>query len=36
MNAREIQIAASVEELHSENVNLTRDTALTEKQTRFV
>lgn len=31
MNARGIQIAASIEELHSENVNLTRDTALTEK-----
>jgi hypothetical protein len=31
VNARGIQIAASVEELHSEDVNLTSDTALTEK-----
>ena len=30
VNAHGIQIAASVEELHSESVNLTRDTALTE------
>lgn len=30
VNAQGIQIAASVEELHSERVNLTRDTALTE------
>jgi hypothetical protein len=30
INAHGIQIAASVEELHSEGVNLTRDTALTE------
>ena len=30
VNARGIQIAASVDELHSESVNLTRDTALTE------
>ena len=30
VNAQGIQIAASVEELHSEGVNLTRDTALTE------
>jgi hypothetical protein len=30
VNARGIQIAASVEELHGEAVNLTRDTALTE------
>jgi hypothetical protein len=29
-NAHGIQIASSVEELHSETVNLTRDTALTE------
>jgi hypothetical protein len=31
INAQGIQIAASVEELHSESVNLTRDTALTEE-----
>lgn len=31
VNAHGIQIAASVEELHSDEVNLTRDTALTEK-----
>jgi hypothetical protein len=31
VNAQGVQIAASVEELHSEGVNLTRDTALTEK-----
>jgi hypothetical protein len=31
VNARGIQIAASVEQLHSEEVNLTSDTALTEK-----
>ena len=31
VNARGIQIAASVEELHGDSVNLTRDTALTEK-----
>jgi hypothetical protein len=31
VNAQGIQIAASVEDLHSENVNLTRDTALTEE-----
>jgi hypothetical protein len=30
VNAQGIQIAASVEELHGEGVNLTRDTALTE------
>jgi hypothetical protein len=30
INAHGIQIAASVEELHSDGVNLTRDTALTE------
>jgi hypothetical protein len=30
INAQGIQIAGSVEELHSESVNLTRDTALTE------
>jgi hypothetical protein len=30
LNAHGIQIAASVEELHSESVNLTRDTAITE------
>ena len=30
VNARGIQIASSVEDLHSESVNLTRDTALTE------
>jgi len=30
VNARGTQIAASVDELHSESVNLTRDTALTE------
>ncbi len=30
VNAQGIQIAASVDELHSEGVNLTRDTALTE------
>ena len=30
VNAQGIQIAGSVEELHSESVNLTRDTALTE------
>jgi hypothetical protein len=30
VNARGIQIAASIEELHSQGVNLTRDTALTE------
>lgn len=30
VNAHGIQIAASVEELHSDEVNLTRDTALTE------
>jgi len=30
INAQGIQIAANVEELHSERVNLTRDTALTE------
>jgi hypothetical protein len=33
INARGIQIAASVEELHTDNVNLTSDTALTEKGT---
>ena len=33
VNVNGIQIAASVEELHGENVNLTRDTALTEKGT---
>jgi hypothetical protein len=33
VNARGIQIAASVEDLHREDVNLTRDTALTEKGT---
>lgn len=31
VNALGIQIAATVEELHSDNVNLTSDTALTEK-----
>jgi hypothetical protein len=31
VNAHGIQIAASVEELHGDEVNLTRDTALTEK-----
>ena len=31
VNAHGIQIAANVEELHSDEVNLTRDTALTEK-----
>src|SRR5262245_46094102 len=31
VNAHGIQIAASVEELHSNDVKLTRDTALTEK-----
>ena len=31
VNAQGVLIAASVEELHSERVNLTRDTALTEK-----
>jgi hypothetical protein len=31
INARGIQIAANLEELHSDSVNLTRDTALTEK-----
>jgi hypothetical protein len=31
INAQGIQIAASVEELHSAGVNLTRDTALTER-----
>ncbi len=31
INAQGIQIAASIEDLHSEGVNLTRDTALTEK-----
>jgi hypothetical protein len=31
INAQGIQIAASVEELHSAGVNLSRDTALTEK-----
>ena len=31
VNAQGVQIAASVEDLHSERVNLTRDTALTEK-----
>jgi hypothetical protein len=31
INAQGIQIAASVDELHSEDVNLTRDTALTEE-----
>jgi len=31
VNAQGVQIAASVEELHSEQVNLTSDTALTEK-----
>jgi hypothetical protein len=31
VNAQGMQIAASVEELHSEGVNLTRDTALTEE-----
>jgi len=30
VNAHGVQIAASVEELHSDGVNLTRDTALTE------
>jgi hypothetical protein len=30
VNAQGVQIAASVDELHSESVNLTRDTALTE------
>ena len=30
VNAQGVQIAASVEELHSESVNLSRDTALTE------
>jgi hypothetical protein len=30
INAQGIQIAASIEELHGEGVNLTRDTALTE------
>jgi hypothetical protein len=30
VNAQGVQIAASVEELHSEAVNITRDTALTE------
>lgn len=34
VNAHGIQIAASVEELHSDDVNLTRDTALTEKGTQ--
>ena len=33
VNAHGIQIAASVEELHSDVVNLNRDTALTEKGT---
>jgi len=33
VNATGVQIAASVEELHSESVNVTRDTALTEKGT---
>jgi hypothetical protein len=33
VNARGIQIAASVEDLHSEQVNLTSETALTEKGT---
>jgi hypothetical protein len=33
VNAHGIQIAASVEELHSEGVNLTRDTAVTETGT---
>ena len=33
VNSHGIQIAASIEDLHSENVNLTRDTALTEKGT---
>lgn len=33
VNARGIQIAASVEELHGDNVNLTSETALTEKGT---
>jgi len=33
INAHGIQIAASVEELHSDDVNLNRDTALTEKGT---
>jgi hypothetical protein len=31
VNAQGIQIAASLDELHSQKVNLTRDTALTEK-----
>jgi hypothetical protein len=31
INAHGIQIAATVDELHNENTNLTRDTALTEK-----
>jgi hypothetical protein len=31
INAQGIQIAASVDELHGEDVNLTRDTALTEE-----
>ena len=31
INARGVQSAANVEELHSDSVNLTRDTALTEK-----
>jgi hypothetical protein len=33
VNAHGIQIAASIEELHGEDVNLSRDTALTEKGT---
>ena len=33
VNARGVQIAASVEELHGDAVNLTRDTALTENGT---
>jgi hypothetical protein len=34
VNAQGIQVAASVEELHGEGVNLTRDTALTEAGSR--
>lgn len=34
VNAQGIQIAASVEDLHSDSANLTRDTALTEKGTQ--